>query len=57
MRDNRCLVNDVAKTHRGKQMIMTPNGVQLPLIIKNSMAYLEHYFSTDKQMNEIKREE
>ena len=57
MRDNRCLVNDVAKAHGGKQMIMTPNGVRLPLIIKNGLAYLEHYYPTDKQMKEITREE
>ena len=31
MRDNVCLVNDVAKAHGGKQMMLTPGGVQLPL--------------------------
>ena len=57
MRDNGCLVKDVAKAHGRKQMIQTPNGVQLPLIIKNGLPYLEHYYPTDKQMEEIKREE
>ena len=57
MRDNGCLVNDVAKAHRGKQMIMTPNGIRLPLVIKNSLPYLEHYYPTDEQMDNITSEE
>ena len=52
MRNNGCLVNDVAKAHGGKQLIQTPNGVRLPLIIKNGLAYLEHYYPTDEQMND-----
>ena len=42
MRDNGCLVNDVALAHRGKQEILTPGGVKLPLIIKNGSPYLVH---------------
>ena len=57
MQDNGCLVNDVAKQHGGTQMIRTPNGVQLPLIIKNGLMYLKHYHSTERQMAEIDREE
>ena len=38
-------------------MIMTPNGVQLPLVIKNGLPYLKHYYPTDKQMEEITLEE
>ena len=38
-------------------MMMTPNGVRLPLIIKNGLLYLEHYYPTEKQMKEITREE
>ena len=57
MRDNGCLVNDVAKAHGGTQMIMTPNGVRLPLVIKNGLPYLEHYYPTAKQMEEITLEE
>ena len=57
MRDNRCLVNDVAKAYGGKQMMKTPNGVRLPLIIKNGLPYLEHYYPIERQMNEITREE
>ena len=56
MQDNRCLVNDVAKAHGGTQMIMTPNGIQLPLVIKNGLLYLQQYYPTAKQMNEIIRE-
>ena len=36
---------------------MTPNGVQLPLIIKNGLMYLKHYHPTERQMAEIDREE
>ena len=56
MQDNGCLFNDVAKAHGWTQMIMTPNGVQLPLVIKNGLPHLEHYYPTAKQMNEIIRE-
>ena len=48
MQDNGCLVNDIAKAHCGKQVILTPNGVRLPLIIKNGLAYLERYYPTDQ---------
>ena len=37
--------------------MMTPNGVQLTLIIKNWLPYLEHFYITERQMNEINREE
>ena len=57
MRDNGCLVNDVSKAHEGTQMIMTPNGVWLPLVIKNGLPYLEHYYPTARQRKEITREE
>ena len=57
MRDNGCLVNDVAIQHGGLYRILTPNGVQLPLTIKNEFMYLEHYYPTAKQMLEIDREE
>ena len=57
MRDNGCLVNDVAKAHGGKHMIMTPNGVRLPLVIKNGLPYLEHYYPTDDKMDKITCEE
>ena len=43
MRDNGCLVNDVAIANGRKQIMMTPNCEQLPLIIKNGLPYLEHY--------------
>ena len=56
MRDNGCLVNDVAKAHGGKQMMLTPGGVQLPFIIKNGLPYLEHYYPTERQFNKITRE-
>ena len=46
MQDNQCLVNNVAKAHRGKQMMMNPNGVQLSLIIKDGLPYLKYYYST-----------
>ena len=38
-------------------MIMTPNSVRLPLVIKNGLPYLEHYYPTDEQMDKITREE
>ena len=57
IRDNGCLVNDVAKAHGETQMIMTPNGVQLPFVIRNGLLYLEYYYLTAKQMKEITREE
>ena len=38
-------------------MIMTPNGVRLPLVIKNGLMHLEHYYPTAKQMAEITHEE
>ena len=56
IQDNGCLVNDVTKAHGGTQIIMTPNGVRLPLVIKNGLSYLEHYYLTVKQMDEITRE-
>ena len=57
MQDNGCLVNDVAKQYGETQMIMTPNGVRLPLVIKNGLMYLKHYYPTERQMAEITREE
>ena len=57
MRDNGCLVNDVSKAHEGTQMIMTPNDVRLPLVVKNGLPFLEYYYPKAKQMNEITREE
>ena len=57
MRDNGCVVNDVAMAHGGKQEILTPSGIKLPLIIKNGLLYHEHFYSTAKQMDEITREE
>ena len=57
MRDNGCVVNDVALAHRGKQEILTSGGVKLPLIIKNGLPYLEHFYPTQKQMDEITRVE
>ena len=38
-------------------MTMTPNGVQLLFVIKNGLPYLEHYYPTERQLNEITREE
>ena len=38
-------------------MMMTPNSIRLPLIIRNGLPYLEHYYSTERQMKEITREE
>ena len=57
MQDNGYLVNDVAKQHGGKQMIMTSNGILLPLVIKNGLVYLNHYHPIAKQMRYISREE
>ena len=57
MRDNGCVVNDVAMAHGGKQEILTPSGVKLPLIIKNGLPYLEHFHPTAKQMEDITRKE
>ena len=57
IQDNGCFINDVAIQHGGKQMIMTPNGVLLPLIIQIGLMYLEHYYPTARQMTEIDREE
>ena len=36
---------------------MTPNSVQLPLVIKNGLPYLEHYYPTDEKMDKITCEE
>ena len=38
-------------------MIMTPNGILIPIIIKNGLSYIKHYCPTEKQMQYIKREE
>ena len=57
MRDNGCVVSDVAMAHGGKQEILTSSGVKFPLIIKNGLPYLEHFYPTAKQMDEITREE
>ena len=57
LQENGCLVNDFAKAHGGTQMMMTSNGVRLPLVIKNRLSYLKHYYPTAKQMREIDREE
>ena len=43
IQNNGRLVNNVVKAHGGKQMMITPNGLQLPLIIKNGLLYLENY--------------
>ena len=50
-------VSDISKRHGEKQMIMTPNGVILPLVIKNGMTHLKYYHSTAKQMQDITQEE
>ena len=57
MRDNGCVVNDVAMAHGGKQEILTSTGIKLPLIIKNGLPYLVYQYPTQKQMDEITREE
>ena len=57
MRDNGYVVNDVAKAHGGKQEILTSTGIKLPLIIKNGLPYLVHRYPTQKEMDEITREE
>ena len=57
MQDNQCFVNNIDKVYRGKHTMMTPNGVKLPLIMKHELLYLEHYYSTARQMKEITREE
>ena len=57
MQDNGIFVNVVAEQHGRTQMMMTVNGVRLPLVIKNGLMYLEHYYTTAKQMAEITREE
>lgn len=56
MRDHECLVSDVSKRHGGKQMIQTPNGVILSIVIKNGSPYIKHYCPTKKKMFEILRE-
>ena len=38
-------------------MIMTPNGILLPLVIKNELMYLEYYHPTAQQMRDIGRED
>ena len=37
IQEDGCLVSDVAKSHGGKQMMMSPNDVLLPFIIKNAL--------------------
>ena len=36
---------------------MTPNGIQLPPVIKNGLLYLKHYYPTARQMKDITRKE
>ena len=57
MHQRGCLVSDVAKRHGGKQMIMTTNGILLPLVINNTLAYLGHCHPTAKQLCDIRRKE
>ena len=38
-------------------MIQTPNGLKLPLVIKNGLPYLKHYYPTDEQIDKITCEE
>ena len=57
MRDNECLVIDVVTQHGRLQRILTVNGVQAPLVMKNRFVHLEHYYQTAKQMLEIDRDE
>ena len=38
-------------------MISTPNGTMVPIIYKDGLPYIQHYYPTDKQMREITREE
>ena len=57
MRDIRCVVSNVALAHGGKQEILSPAGIKQPLIIKNGLPYLVHQYPTQKQMDEITREE
>ena len=37
-------------------MMLTLDGVRLPFIINNGLPYLEHYYPTKRQLNEITRE-
>ena len=57
MRDNGYVVNDVTLAHGGKQEILSPTGIKLPLIIKNGLPYLVYQYPIQKQMDEITREE
>ena len=43
--------------HGGKQIITTPNGTNIPIVYKDGLPYIQHYYPTDKQMREITREE
>ena len=49
MHNHGCLISDNSKQRGGKQIIMTPNGILLPLVIKNGLTYLKHYRPTPKK--------
>ena len=38
-------------------MISTPNGTMIPNIDKDDLPYIQHYYLTDQQMQNITREE
>ena len=57
MHDHGCFANDNSKQHGGKQIIMTPNDILLPIIIKNGLSYIKYYRPAAKQMRDITQEE
>ena len=57
VRSHGILVNDVHMAHGGKQLITTPNGTNIPIIYKGGLPYIQHYYPTDQQMQEVTREE
>ena len=49
----RILVSDVNVAQGGKQAIITPNGIMIPMVFEGGFPYIEHYYPTDKQMRDI----
>lgn len=57
MGDHSILAGNVCKQHGGEQIIMTQNGVVIPIVVKNGLSYITHYYPIDKQMLDVSIEE
>ena len=43
--------------HGGRKLITTPKGTNIPIIYKEGLPYIQHYYPTDQLMREVTCEE